>query len=98
MFCLAFMLGMPHPPSIFFWSTIYPPGFTWPEIDTLSARAFHASLLAAWAFIYGIPTLIVCGIHQRWYDQCYGIREEPSVERKPPSLTDLLTNPTRQLR
>jgi len=59
LFCLALTSGLHHPP----W--MVPPGWQWPPFQTFRERLTHAFALSIWAFVFGTPTMVFCGIVRR---------------------------------
>lgn len=59
LFLLAMLMGLHHPPFM------VPEGWEWPSFTSIGERVGHAFALSLWTFIFGIPTVIVCGTIRR---------------------------------
>ena len=52
-------MGLRHPPFM------VPPGWQWPPFTGIQERMTHAFALSLWSIVFGIPTLLFCGMVRR---------------------------------
>lgn len=55
----ALILGMHHPPFM------VPEDWKWPPFESFEERIIHAFALSVWTVIFGLPTIVWCGIVRR---------------------------------